>query len=215
MDRELSQPGASTTPTRLGLLSGNELLGQLLHHYLDHDLSLHLRASTDIGRINADVALWLLDVQSFSSEDLEAIFAQLYGGAPIALVNTCQTQAQGLVETYPWVNGVFYSSCPRAQFLLGVNVLLQGGDWLPRGLMERLLHQLRRLRQPACPQARLTQREREILELVRKGLPNAEIASHLCLSPHTIKSHIHNLLRKIGAGNRAEAVFLMQAGNQP
>lgn len=215
MDRELTQLSASSTPTCLGLLSGNALLGQLLHHYIDHDLSLHLRASPDISQVSADVALWLLDVQSFSSDNLEAVFAQLYNRVPIALVNTCQTQAEALVETYPWINGVFYSSCPRDQFLLGVSVLLKGGDWLPRGLMERLLRQLRRLRQPACPQARLTLREQEILELVRKGLPNAEIAVHLCLSPHTIKSHIHNLLRKIGASNRAEAVFLMQASSQP
>ncbi|MBB2495715.1 helix-turn-helix transcriptional regulator [Aquipseudomonas ullengensis] len=215
MDRELTQLSASSTPTCLGLLSGNELLGQLLHHYIDHDLSLQLRASADISQISADVSLWLLDVQSFSGEDLDAVFAQLYSRVPTALVNSSQTQAEELVETYPWINGVFYSSCPRDQFLLGVNVLLKGGDWLPRGLMERLLRQLRRLRQPACPHARLTQREREILELVRKGLPNAEIAAHLCLSPHTIKSHIHNLLRKIGAANRAEAVFLMQASSQP
>ncbi|MEW6311944.1 MAG: LuxR C-terminal-related transcriptional regulator, partial [Pseudomonadota bacterium] len=33
----------------------------------------------------------------------------------------------------------------------------------------------------------------------------------LCLSPHTIKSHIHNLLRKIGASNRAEAAYLLRS----
>ena len=51
----------------------------------------------------------------------------------------------------------------------------------------------------------------EILSLAGRGLSNAEIAEQLCLSPHTIKSHIHNLLRKIGASNRAEAAYLLRS----
>ncbi|MHB8820621.1 MAG: response regulator transcription factor, partial [Pseudomonadaceae bacterium] len=47
--------------------------------------------------------------------------------------------------------------------------------------------------------------------LAGKGLSNAEIAEQLSLSPHTIKSHIHNLLRKIGASNRAEAAYLLRS----
>ena len=66
------------------------------------------------------------------------------------------------------------------------------------------------MRQLAGSKPSLTLREREILSLAGKGLSNAEIAEQLCLSPHTIKSHIHNLLRKIGASNRAEAAFLLR-----
>ena len=157
-------------------------------------------------------SLWLLDVQSFADDELPRVFADLYGKGPVALVNVTQEQAEPLVEQYPWINGVFVSSCPREQFLRGVDALLQGGDWLPRGLTEQLLRQLRRLHQPAEIKVRLTSREREILELVRKGLPNSQIAEHLCLSPHTIKSHVHNLLRKVGATNRGEAAFLVLGG---
>jgi len=66
------------------------------------------------------------------------------------------------------------------------------------------------MRQRAGSKPSLTLREREILSLAGKGLSNAEIAERLSLSPHTIKSHIHNLLRKIGATNRAEAAFLLR-----
>lgn len=208
MDRDLPQRVTCGNTLRLGLLSGNELLGQLLRHYIDQDISLQLNTYTETSQANDQVSLWLLDVQSFPVQALESVFAKFYGKTPIALVNVCKEQAETLVENYPWINGVFYSNCPREQFLLGASVLCKGGDWLPRGLMEQLLRQLRRLRQPTDIQTRLTIREREILELVRKGLPNADIATHLCLSPHTIKSHIHNVLRKVGASNRAEAAFL-------
>ena len=52
----------------------------------------------------------------------------------------------------------------------------------------------------------LTEREREVLELVAGGATNREIAERLFLSPHTIKEHTSSLYRKLGVRNRAEAV---------
>lgn len=210
MGISVSAPFNTQLPADLVLLSGNELLAQLFHHYIEQQPALTLRVGGALQPSSS--SLLLLDVQSFAGDELPRVFADLYGKGPVALVNVTQEQAEPLVEQYPWINGVFVSSCPREQFLRGVDALLQGGDWLPRGLTEQLLRQLRRLHQPAEIKVRLTSREREILELVRKGLPNSQIAEHLCLSPHTIKSHVHNLLRKVGATNRGEAAFLVLGG---
>ncbi len=60
------------------------------------------------------------------------------------------------------------------------------------------------------PEPLLTEREREVLELIAAGETNAEIAGALYLSPHTIKEHTSALYRKLGARNRAEAVQLAQ-----
>ena len=60
------------------------------------------------------------------------------------------------------------------------------------------------------PEPLLTEREREVLELIADGSTNAEIARALYLSPHTIKEHTSALYRKLGARNRAEAVQLAQ-----
>lgn len=60
------------------------------------------------------------------------------------------------------------------------------------------------------PEPLLTEREREVLELIAAGETNAEIARRLYLSPHTIKEHTSALYRKLGARNRAEAVQLAQ-----
>ncbi|HET9075172.1 MAG TPA: response regulator transcription factor [Solirubrobacteraceae bacterium] len=60
------------------------------------------------------------------------------------------------------------------------------------------------------PEPLLSEREREVLELIAAGETNAEIARHLYLSPHTIKEHTSALYRKLGARNRAEAVQLAQ-----
>jgi two-component system response regulator DesR len=54
--------------------------------------------------------------------------------------------------------------------------------------------------------ANLTEREREVLDLVAQGATNREIAEQLFLSPHTVKEHTSSLYRKLKARNRAEAV---------
>ncbi|MFC3607527.1 helix-turn-helix transcriptional regulator [Stutzerimonas tarimensis] len=181
--------------------------------FFKHFLGEHGFHQLSIARLDSPPPasqLWLLDAGYAPAEALSEFITQCGEQTPIALVNIAEGEAEWLVDKHPIINGVFYSNATREQLLAGIQVLLEGGDWLPRPLMERLLGQLRQMRQVSANKASLTLREREILSLASKGLSNAEIAAQLNLSPHTIKSHVHNLLRKIGASNRAEAAFLLR-----
>ena len=60
------------------------------------------------------------------------------------------------------------------------------------------------------PEPMLTEREREVLELIAAGSTNREIAERLYLSPYTVKEHTSALYRKLHARNRAEAVLRAQ-----
>ena len=63
---------------------------------------------------------------------------------------------------------------------------------------------------PFAPsQARLSPREREILGLLSEGLTGQAIAGRLFLSPETVRTHIRNATRKLGAKTRVHAVALM------
>ena len=62
--------------------------------------------------------------------------------------------------------------------------------------------------QPPAPGLDLTEREREVLTLMIEGLNNTQIAGRLVVSPSTVKSHVSNILSKLGVASRTEAVTL-------
>jgi DNA-binding NarL/FixJ family response regulator len=53
----------------------------------------------------------------------------------------------------------------------------------------------------------LTIRERQVLDLIRQGLANKEIADRLSIAEPTVKTHVHNLLEKLNVSTRAQAAF--------
>jgi DNA-binding CsgD family transcriptional regulator len=60
---------------------------------------------------------------------------------------------------------------------------------------------------------RPSERELEVLQLVAAGLGTAEVAGRLCLSGHTVRTHLKNATRKLGARSRVEAALLaLKAG---
>jgi DNA-binding CsgD family transcriptional regulator len=59
--------------------------------------------------------------------------------------------------------------------------------------------------EPASAEVALTEREREILRMVSAGATNADIARRLVISQSTVKSHVQNILRKLGVRNRTQA----------
>ena len=67
--------------------------------------------------------------------------------------------------------------------------------------------------QPPVPGLDLTEREREVLILMIEGLNNTQIAGRLTVSPSTIKSHVSNILSKLGVASRTEAVTLALRNN--
>src|SRR5262249_31734237 len=64
-------------------------------------------------------------------------------------------------------------------------------------------------RPSASPSSAITRREREVLELIRQGLTNAEIARALFISRATVKVHVRHILEKTGTRSRAEAAAMV------
>ena len=61
---------------------------------------------------------------------------------------------------------------------------------------------------------KLTDREGEILSYLVKGMTNKEIAMELCISRHTVKAHVSEILRKLNLNNRISAAIFAIIQNQ-
>lgn len=98
---------------------------------------------------------------------------------------------------------------PLHLWLQIVQVLLDGGDYLPSQVVRNWLET------PSRQDGRrggalsvLTERELEILALVAEGHQNKIIAVRCNLSEHTVKVHLHNIIKKLGTTNRTQAAAL-------
>ena len=96
------------------------------------------------------------------------------------------------------------------QDVLGIVKMAADGEVLvDRDELGRLLRKLERRghghREAALAAEPLTQREREVLQLVAQGLPNDQIASRLFLSVRTVRNHVQNILRKLGVHSKLQA----------
>jgi DNA-binding NarL/FixJ family response regulator len=90
--------------------------------------------------------------------------------------------------------------------IAGVRAAAQGESVISARLLTRLLPRLNR--QGGGGRAELTEREREILDLLAHGLSNADIAQQLTISVHTVRNHVANLSAKLGAHSKLEALSI-------
>ena len=148
-----------------------------------------LAAARDIAAKAPEVAVVMLTV----SRDDADLFRALSEGARGYL----------LKDTDP-------ARLPEA--LLGI---IDGEAVLPRALVERLVADFK-LRdgdgsRRRGPLAKLTEREWEILDLLRQGMSTGQIAAKLFVTQVTVRSHVSAILRKLHVGNRESAIAVARA----
>ena len=104
--------------------------------------------------------------------------------------------------------GVFYEEDSSENLPRGVDAIRNGEIWLSRQIMSTCLVNMRR-REGGQEQERfiLSKREREVLQQVAAGFSNDEIANKLCLSIHTVRSHIYRIFKKVKVTNRQQAAI--------
>jgi DNA-binding NarL/FixJ family response regulator len=104
--------------------------------------------------------------------------------------------------------GYLLKGADRAQILRSIEAVAQGEVVFSSGIASRVLGFF--AAGPGAgavvPFPELTEREREILDLVARGLTNTEIAQRLFLSPKTVRNHVSNVFTKLQVAGRAEAV---------
>lgn len=104
--------------------------------------------------------------------------------------------------------GFIHAGMQPKQIVRAVEVALEGEIVAPRQLLEYLVSN-----DDLANFNILSERQREILELVAEGLANAQIAKRLYLTESTVKQHLRAVYKALGVKNRTEAVRLVRNGD--
>ncbi|MET0134171.1 MAG: response regulator transcription factor [Kibdelosporangium sp.] len=109
-------------------------------------------------------------------------------------------------------SGFLVKDMEPADLRAAVRVVATGEALLSPGATRRLIAQFLAQTPPASAHAArlatLTDREREVMSLVGRGLSNEEIGRRLFMSPSTARTHVHRAMAKLNARDRAQLVFL-------
>jgi DNA-binding NarL/FixJ family response regulator len=110
-------------------------------------------------------------------------------------------------------SGFLVKDTPPAELLAGIRIVAQGDALLSPGVTRHLIEEF--VRRPAAGPTpapavlgALTDREREVLTLVARGLSNAEIGDRLYVTPATVKTHVGRILTKLDARDRAQLIVI-------
>jgi LuxR family transcriptional regulator of csgAB operon len=106
------------------------------------------------------------------------------------------------------IQGFFYEQDSLGLFLKGIRAVCEGEIWLSREIMTKcIVEGTHKEKASKGGNATLAPRQNEILALIAVGGTNDEIADKLCISPHTVKTHLYNIFKKINVQNRMQAAL--------
>ncbi len=156
----------------------------------------------------------LMDIRMPGLDGIEATRRLLsHDNAPKVLMLTTFDLDEYLYEAMrAGASGFLLKDVPRDQLIDAVRTVARGDALLAPALVRRLVEDFVRRPPPGTrvpPQvAELSARELDVLELVARGLSNAEIATTLFLSEATVRTHLGHILGKLHLRDRVQAVVL-------
>ena len=162
-----------------------------------------------VRRYQPDLAL--LDITMPEMNGLEAL-EQIKANFPetrVVMLTVSNEDKDLFAAIEGGADGYLLKDLDAQDFLELLAGVQRGVAAITRKMTSRLMTRVKDLaQQDSQDQIRLSQREIEVLTLLGEGLANRAIAQRLFVSENTIKYHVRNILQKLGAQNRTEAVAL-------
>jgi DNA-binding NarL/FixJ family response regulator len=168
-------------------------------------------ALAEVARVAPDVVL--LDLSMPHRDGVSVVRALRGSGQDVrVLVLTSFTDPERVLEVMRAGADGYLLKEERAERILdGIRTVVAGGAPLDPAVARMLLADLR---QHSLPDG-LTDREREVLELVREGLPNKSIARRLQITERTVKAHVTHILQRLGVSDRTQAALWAERHLRP
>jgi DNA-binding NarL/FixJ family response regulator len=198
-------------PIRVLIADDHPVVRQGLRTYLELQADIviageaggGIEAAAEAKRLAPDVVL--LDMVMPGGDGIEALRRIGFGpGSPRVIVLTSFADDGRVLDAMrAGAAGYLLKDAQPAELLAAIRSAHAGGSPLHPDAAAELVGELRR--PPVGPD--LTAREREVLELLARGMPNKAIALRLSLSEKTVKAHVSAILRKLDVTDRTQAAL--------
>jgi len=153
----------------------------------------------------------LMDVQMPGTDGLEATaeITKIPDGPRVIILTTFERDDYVFTALRNGASGFLLKNAPPDTLIEAIRTVASGDALLAPSVTRRLVEEFaRRPGATVTSEAadRLTEREREVLVLLARGMTNAEIAEELFVGEATVKTHVSNVLTKLGLRDRVQAV---------
>ncbi|MBD2070024.1 response regulator transcription factor [Leptolyngbya sp. FACHB-671] len=164
------------------------------------EASTGIEASAQFREHQPDVTLMDLRLGDMNGVEVIAKIRQDSPNARIVILTTYDTDEDIYRGLQAGAKGYILKDAPLDELLKAIRTVHMGKQYIPpevgAKLAERLSH----------PQ--LSDREREVLQLMAQGKSNQDVADSLHIAENTVKYHVNNILSKLGVSDRTQAVLL-------
>lgn len=210
-------------PTRVYLLIENRLLRESLVRLFRKRPDLLVVGESGESALTLcdilDSKCDVLIIGSFSESSFPASFTLDCVGQldfKVLMIGMDPDEEQFMTTVRAGITGYLLKDASALEVVAAVRSVSRGEAVCPPQLCQalfRFVAQASKEGSASGPSSRpgLTFRQQQLVSLVAKGLTNKEIASRLNLSEHTIRNHIHRILKQVDAESRSEAVDLIRA----
>ncbi|QHT55357.1 response regulator transcription factor [Cellulomonas sp. H30R-01] len=159
------------------------------------------------GSVEADVVLMDLDLGDGSGVDLTRDLLRDRPGLAVLVVTMHEDDDAVVASVRAGARGYLVKSAPPDAVERAVRAVAAGEMILSPAVAQRAMSYVLGGRAATrVPFPQLTDREREVLDLVAAGLDNAVISKRLALSPKTVRNHVANVLTKLAVPDRSAAI---------
>jgi DNA-binding NarL/FixJ family response regulator len=152
----------------------------------------------------------LMDIQMHGVNGIEATRRILHTSPHIGIIVVTMFEDDDSVfaAMRAGARGYILKGADQAEMLRAIRAVASGDALFSAAIAKRMINYFTAPK-PALPAEifpQLSDREREVLDLIAQGENNAEIAEHLTLSPKTVRNHVSNIFSKLQVADRAQAI---------